>query len=157
MLLPQLLRAYQGTPHTATGETVTMLMLGKKLRLPDQLQHHPHLNESSPQHEFVIKMKERLKQAHEALRQEQLKVRQDEQEEPLLFAPGDMVWLQNRRRRKGENSKLQQKFIGPCQVMEAYSNHTYLIERQGRTRYKTRFGSSYTIPVRRNLERPQLT
>ena len=73
VLLPQLLRAYRGTPHTATGETANMLM-GRELRLPDQLQHHPPPNESSPQHEFVIEMKERLEQAHEALRQEQLKV-----------------------------------------------------------------------------------
>ena len=109
VLLPQLLRAYRGTPHTATGETANMLMLGRELRLPDQLQHHPPPNESSSQHEVVIEMRERLEQAHKALRQEQLKVRQDDQEEPLLFAPGDMVWLQNRRRRKGENSKLQQK------------------------------------------------
>ena len=29
-----------------------------------------------------------------------------------------------------ENSKLQQKFIEPYQVMEAYRNHTDLIERQ---------------------------
>ena len=105
-------------------------MLGKELRLPDQLQHQPPPNESSPQHEFVIEMKERLEQANKTLRQEQLKVRQDGHEKLPLFAPEDMVWLQSKRS-KGENSKLQQKFIGPYQVMEAYSNHTYLIERQG--------------------------
>ena len=99
VLLPQLLRAYRGTPHTATGETANMLVLGRKLRLPDQLWHHSPLNESSPQPKFVIEMKERLEQAHEALRQEQLKVQQDDQEEPFLFAPGDMVWLQNRKER----------------------------------------------------------
>lgn len=37
VLLPQLLQAYRGTPHTATGETANMLMLGRELRLPDQL------------------------------------------------------------------------------------------------------------------------
>ena len=32
LLLLQLLRAYWGTPHMATGETANMLMLGKELR-----------------------------------------------------------------------------------------------------------------------------
>ena len=67
-----------------------MMMLGKELKLPDQLQQPPP-EESSPRHEFVIKMNDRLGQAHEALRQLQLKIRQDDQEEPLLFAPGDMA------------------------------------------------------------------
>ena len=39
VLLLQLLRAYWGTPHMATGETANMLMLSRELRLPDQLQH----------------------------------------------------------------------------------------------------------------------
>ena len=105
MLLPQLLRAYRGTPHTATGETANMMMLGREIRLRDQLQHHPPPEKSSLRHEFVVEMKDRLEQAHETLRQQQLKVRQDDQE-PLLLAQGDRVWLQNRRRKKGESNKL---------------------------------------------------
>ena len=110
-----------------------MLMLGRELRLPDQLQHQPPPEESRPQNEFVMEIRDRLEQAHEALRQQQLEIRQDDQEEPLLFTPKDLVWLENRRRRKGENNKLQQKFVGPYQVMEAYNNPTYLIERQGQS------------------------
>ena len=63
-------------------------------------------------------MRDRLEQAHEALRQHQLKVRQDDQEEPLLFAPEDMVWLQNRRRKKGDSHKLQQKWLGSYQAVK---------------------------------------
>ena len=55
-----------------------MLMLGRELRLPDQLQHQTPLDKFSAQHEFVIHMKERLKQA---LRQQQLEIRQDDHEE----------------------------------------------------------------------------
>ena len=44
---------------------------------------------------------------------------------------GDMVWLENKRRRKGENPKLQPKFVGPYEVIEAWGGHTYRIERQG--------------------------
>ena len=77
ILLPQLMRAYRGTPHTATGETANVLMMGRELRLPDQLQHQPPPEEANPQHDFVVDMKERLEQAHEALRQQQLEIRQE--------------------------------------------------------------------------------
>ena len=41
-----------------------------------------------------------------------------------------MVWLQNRRRKKGDSDKLQPKFVGPYHVLEANDNHTYRIEQQ---------------------------
>ena len=78
-----------------------MVMLGRELRLLDQLQQLPFPEESSPHYESVVEMIDRLGQAHEALKQLQFKIRQDDQEEPLLFVPGDMVWLQNRRRKGG--------------------------------------------------------
>ena len=56
-------------------------------------------------------MTEILEQAHEALRQEQLKVQQDDQEEPLLFASRDLVWLQNKRRRKGLGTEIKARNI----------------------------------------------
>ena len=130
VLLPKLLRAYQVTPHTATGKTANM-MLGRELRLSDQLQQQPSPEESSPRHEFVDEIRDRLGQAHRALKQLQLKIWQDDQEEPLLFAPRDMVWLQNKRRKKGDINKLQQKFVGLYHVIETYDNHTYKIEQQG--------------------------
>ena len=72
-------------------------------------------------------------QAHEALRQHLLKVQRDDQEDPLLFAQRDMVWLQNKRKRKGDSHKWLQKFVGLYQIIEAYDNHTYKIERQGQS------------------------
>ena len=33
------IKGIQRDPHTTTGETANMLMLGRALRLPDQLQH----------------------------------------------------------------------------------------------------------------------
>ena len=86
--------------------------------------------ESGPQHEFVVNMSERVEQAHKALKQHNLKVWQSDPEEPLLFAPGYMMWLENKRRQRGDSSKLQQKFAKPYQVIEAYDNHTYKIKRQ---------------------------
>jgi transposase InsO family protein len=66
-LLPQLMRAFRGTPHSATGETANLLMMGRELRLPDQLQHHPPPLDFQPQHTYVQEMKERLEEAHQIL------------------------------------------------------------------------------------------
>ena len=40
LLLPQIMRAFRSTPHSVTGETANFMMLGRELRLPDQLQIH---------------------------------------------------------------------------------------------------------------------
>ena len=79
------------------------MMFGRELRLPDQLQLHPPSLEVTPQNEYCQELLDRLEVAHAALREQQRVIRQEDQEEPLLFSPGDMVWLENRRRRKGEN------------------------------------------------------
>ena len=74
-------------------------------------------------------VKERLEEAHKLLQEQQVKVRQED-EKPPLFAVGDLVWMENKRRRKGENPKLQPKFVGPYEVLEVLSGHTYRVERQ---------------------------
>ena len=58
-------------------------------------------------------------------------MRQQDSQEPLLFRPGDFVWLENKRRRREVNPKLQPKFVGPYEVLQAFDNHTYKIGRQG--------------------------
>ena len=48
LLLLQIMRALWGTPHSVTGETANLMMLGRELRLPDQLQLHPLPLEVTP-------------------------------------------------------------------------------------------------------------
>ena len=66
-------------------------------------------------------------EAHQLLRNQQLAIRSEDSEEPLLFAAGDRVWMENKRRRPGINPKLQSRFLGPYEVLAAYDNHTYLL------------------------------
>ncbi|XP_067945573.1 uncharacterized protein [Watersipora subatra] len=54
LLLPQLVRAYRGTPHFATEELANMLMLRRELRLPDQLESHLQPTEFFPAHEHAF-------------------------------------------------------------------------------------------------------
>ena len=41
------------------------------------------------------------------------------------------MWIENRRRRKGENPKLTSKYVGPYTIVDDRPNHTYLINRDG--------------------------
>ena len=132
-MLPQLLRAFRGTPQTSTGETANMLMLGRELRLPDLLMSNPPPSDQQEHSEYVQRLVDRLEEAHALLREQQMTVRQDDGEEPPLFQTGDLVLVQNTRRRKGENPKLQPKFVGPYEVVAAFGNHTYQLERLGQT------------------------
>ena len=130
-MLPQIMRAFRATPHSSTGETANGLMLGREVRLPDQLMCPAPLDEPVDRSQYVTDLAERLEQTHEMIREKQKEIRQQDSEEPLLFKPGDFVWLENRRRRKGVNPKLQPKFVGPYEVLQAFDNHTYKIGRQG--------------------------
>ena len=133
LVLPQLLRAFRGTPQSGTGETANLLMLGRELRLPDLLMNSPPPREYQAQAEYTQDLIDRLAEAHDMLRHKQMDIRQEDSEEPPLFQSGDLVLLQNMRRRKGEAPKLQPKFVGPYEVVEAFKNHTYLLERLGQT------------------------
>ena len=131
LVLPQLLRAFRGTPHAGTGETANLLMLGRELRLPDLLTSNPPPIEHQAHHEYTQELVQRLEEAHDMLREQQMAVRQEDSEEPPLFQTGDLVLLQNVRRKKGENPKLQPKFVGPYEVISVFDNHTYSLERLG--------------------------
>ena len=96
-VLPQIMRALRGTPHSVMGETPNFMLLGRQLRLPDQLLNAPPTS-WAPQNEYVLDTKERLDKARGLLNDKQVKTRQEDHEEPPLFAPGDLVWLENRRK-----------------------------------------------------------
>ena len=57
---------------------------------------------------------------------------------PLLFQSGDLVLVQNTRRRKGENPKLQPKFVGSYKVLAVFGNHTYQLEELSQTQNECR-------------------
>ena len=127
------MQALRGIPHSKTRETPGLLMVEQELRIHDQLLLHLAPSESQPRHEYVQTMLQRLEEAHDLLRQQQLDNRQEDAEEPPLFGVGDLVLLEKCRRKKGDNSKFQSKFIGPCELNESYPNHTYKIKRQAQS------------------------
>ena len=130
-VLPQIMRTFRGTPHATTGETANLMMLGRELRLPDQLQYQQLHAEEMSREDYMRESQLQLSALHQQIRSLQKSVRQENTEEPLTFTPGDLVLLENKRRRKGDSAKLQPKFLGPYHIIQAFPNHTYLIERQG--------------------------
>ena len=100
LVLPQLLRDFRGTPHASTGETANILMVGRELRLPNLLMSIPSPRIYQAHSEYVQEMAERLEEAHTLLREQQMTVRREDDEEPLLFQSGDLVLAQNTRREK---------------------------------------------------------
>ena len=74
-------------------------------------------------------MRVQLEQAHKLLQVIKAKL---QSEEAFLFKEEDSVWLENRRSR-GENPKLQAKFVSSYTVVEQFPNHTYQIDSQEQT------------------------
>jgi len=65
-VLPQVLRAYRSTPHISTGETPSLLVLGRETRVPDHLTCHVAEQDYSV-HKYAGKLVERIKAAHKIL------------------------------------------------------------------------------------------
>jgi len=129
-VLLHVMRAYRSTPHTSTGETPNLLMLRRETRVPDHLTYHvPEQNNSV--HEYASELVERMRVAHEMLREKQWQVRCEDSEEPPLYQTGDWVWMVNYHRRHEQAAKLQPRFVRPYVVVEAMPDHTYKIERSG--------------------------
>jgi len=81
VVLRQIMRAYRSTPHSSTQETPNFLMLGRETRVPDHLTYHVPASES-PVHEYVGKLVETMRKAHDALRAQQWQIQIENSEWP---------------------------------------------------------------------------
>lgn len=103
------------------------MMFGREARLLDALRYDPQLPDNKPVNRYQDQHLREIRRAHENVNQWQDQVQEGEEEEPLQFGVGDLVLMENRRRRKEENSKLQLPFCGPYTITTAYKNHTYKV------------------------------
>lgn len=84
-------------------------MLGRALLLPD-LVYEPPLSQPQPSMQYACEIKEGLERAHQLLRQTQLQAyRKTICLNHDCARETDLFLMDNRRRRKGENPKLQTK------------------------------------------------
>jgi transposase InsO family protein len=127
LVLPYLTRSIRGMPHSLTGETPNYLMFGRELTLPDTLVSGVE-ETSISREEYAVLIHNRMTEAYDTLREKQANIRLADHQQPPAFEVGDQVWLKNKRHKKNTTAKLQPKWIGPYKILEANSNHTYLIE-----------------------------
>jgi len=120
LVLPQIIRDYRSTPHSSTLETPNFLMLGREMRVPEQVTYHVLTPESNV-HDY----------ANEVLREQQWQVRSGDSDDSRLYKMGDGVWMTSHCRRCGQAAKLQPMFVGLYCVIEVMPNHTYKVERYG--------------------------
>jgi len=127
-------------------ETPNLLMLGRETSVPEHLTYYVLVPEF-PVHEYVGKLIETMRKAHEALQEKQWAVRTEDSKEPPLYREGNWVWMISYRRRREQSAKLQPKFVRPYCVVEVLPNHTYRVERseqisvQNEQRLKPYYGS----------------
>ena len=75
---------------------------------------------------------ERLRSAHERVRNENWLSKQPEENEPPLFVVEEQVWVSHLQKKKGKNAKLQPRFVGPYMVSKVLPNRTYKVSREGK-------------------------
>ena len=123
------MRTFRGKTHSATGKTAIYMMMGRELKLPDQLSK-PIAAACQAVQPYVLGLASRLEEIYEILRERQMKIRVEDDEEPAQFEVGDLVLLVNKRRRRGENPKLQPKYMETYTVTKCNTNNTYQVKRQ---------------------------
>ena len=108
--------AYRATPHSSTGLTPNLLMLGRQVRLPAELMFGSHTRsegEITSYGEYVDWVKEHLQTAHAVARKhlETAARCQKESYDAKLslnsYEPGDLVWYLSEARKEGVCPKLQ--------------------------------------------------
>lgn len=90
-LLPHIMHTMRVTPNSGTGETVNY----RELRLPDELSGHPPPLPPDSTTKYALDRDEELRSAHLASQIRQLQIREEDQEEPLLYTTRDRVWVFN--------------------------------------------------------------
>ena len=68
------MRSLRVTPHTTTGETANFLMMGRELRLPEQLLHGRTEEAEVSRETYAAALQDRMGKAHDLLRQRHMYV-----------------------------------------------------------------------------------
>ena len=136
--VPLALFAYRSSPQESTGETPSMLMLGRELSLPiDLTMEAPRQEEtvdSPSETDYAYQLRKRMQRAHQRARENlaesarRQKRTYDQKAEGSRFGVGDFVWLHNTARTKGLSPKLQRRWHGPYLIVGKLSDVTYRIQ-----------------------------
>ncbi|KAG7491797.1 hypothetical protein MATL_G00007640 [Megalops atlanticus] len=141
--LPLVLLSYRTAVQESTGFTPAALMLGRELRTPADLVFGrlPDWEwPSTPGLDYVVELQSCMDRAHHLAREHiqgagiRQKCSYDTHCAGRRLEPGEVVWVYNPRRRKGQCPKLESDWEGPCLILDCLSDVVYRVRLHRRPR-----------------------
>uniref|UniRef100_A0A8C2JCK1 Gypsy retrotransposon integrase-like protein 1 n=1 Tax=Cyprinus carpio TaxID=7962 RepID=A0A8C2JCK1_CYPCA len=134
-LLPYVMMAYRSSIQASTGFTPYKVLFGREMVLPvdimlgvDNVQTFQSVNE------YVTGVAESLSTVVEAVKRHQdlasnrQKTHADFRANFHYYVVGELVWIQNKTRKRGVSPKLQRRFKGPFKILERVSDVLYRVQ-----------------------------
>ena len=132
--LPTLLWAYRTSVQETTGETPSLLMLGREASLPiDVLYNLPQQKQSSGS-AYLKQLKENMMQAQDRVRtrmkkeQQKQKANYDRSSDTKVYSVGEKVWLNCPAVPRGLSPKFHRPWKGPFTVVKVFDKAVYRIQ-----------------------------
>ena len=139
------LMGYRALPHATTGISPAMLMFGRHLTLPADLEFGVPFHDTVQKYsgESAKQLQETLRKLHELTRQNikdatfQTKFRYDSRAKLPDFQQDDIVWLYKPRKTGGLTRKLQTSWEGPFRVVRKINDIVFQIRRTSNSKILT--------------------
>ena len=130
------LAVYRNLPHSTTGISPAMLMLGRTPALGSELEYGtPYANaEVKSVGDYARKLRDQMLEMHEHARENlrlaavNSKRYYDQKAITPTFQVGDLVWLHHPRKEKGLNRRLIPEWVGPYEIVKQLTEVVYQIK-----------------------------
>lgn len=141
--LPILIMAYNSSVHSSTGFSPSMMMFGREMTLPADILFgtgYPGAPKCKPS-EYLECLLEKLDKIHH-IAMDNLEIkssRQKQYERKASLSPynvGDLVWLNDKPKKRGKSKKLQRPWRGPFKITNVINDLVYRIQVGPRTKPK---------------------
>ncbi|KAK6172537.1 hypothetical protein SNE40_016172 [Patella caerulea] len=120
--IPLLTSAYRSTPHTSTSLTPNQMMLGREVRLPQELIFGLIDHKNNSTNDYVENLRSSIEETHEIARKNLKrsavgqKRLHDLRINQKTYQVGDIVYILDTARRVGKSPKLQAQWKGPAVI-----------------------------------------
>jgi hypothetical protein len=128
--------AYNSGRHTTVALSPNDLMLGRKLRAPNELLRRAGVKEAGEMTQYHRQLLAAMKHSHECAerarrreQQQQARYYDRRARQKTTFTMGDRVWMY-RPPRGAKASKFVHLWIGPLRIIEEAGFDNYLVERE---------------------------
>lgn len=134
--LPVLMMAYRSSVHDSTGQSPSMLMLGRELSLPVDILYGLHRLDPKSPCTYIEDLKDKMHHVHDLARNKMIKAsdRQkrdyDHRSNHAQYQVGSPVWVFSASKKRGLCPKFQCKWLGPFVIKRKISDLVYEV-RQG--------------------------